>query len=72
MVFLFIFSCDPGFYGKSCVPQDKLKNTVMKRFESPDDLVKENFDVSGGAVVPADEGCGPIASGSAVYFYQVI
>lgn len=62
--------CDPGFYGKSCVPQDKLKNTVMKRFESPEDLVKENFDVSGGAVVSADEGCGLVASGSAVYFYQ--
>lgn len=43
----------------------------MKRFESPEDLVKENFDVSGGAVVPADEGCGLIASGQAVYFYQV-
>lgn len=43
----------------------------MKRFESPEDLVKENFDVSGGAVVSADEGCGLIASGQAVYFYQV-
>lgn len=43
----------------------------MKRFESPEDLVKENFDVSGGAIVSADEGCGLIASGQAVYFYQV-
>ena len=43
----------------------------MKRFESPEDLVRENFDVSGGAVVSADEACGLIASGQAVYFYQV-
>ncbi|KAF8766781.1 Reelin-like protein [Argiope bruennichi] len=63
--------CDPGFFGKSCVPQDKLKNKMIKKFESPEELVKGNFDISGGSVMPADEGCGPIGSGSAVYFYQV-
>ncbi|XP_054717283.1 reelin-like [Uloborus diversus] len=62
--------CDPGFYGKSCVPQDKLKNTVMKRFESPEELAKENFDVSGGTVASPSEGCGLIASGNAIYFHQ--
>ncbi|GIY36220.1 reelin [Caerostris darwini] len=62
--------CDRGFFGKSCVPQDKLKNKMIKKFESPEELIKENFDISGGTVMPADEGCGPIGSGSAVYFYQ--
>ncbi|XP_042898138.1 reelin isoform X2 [Parasteatoda tepidariorum] len=62
--------CDDGFFGKSCVPQDKLKNKMIKKFETPDELAKANFDVSGGSVMAADEGCGPIGSGSALYFYQ--
>lgn len=62
--------CDDGFFGENCLPQEKLKNTAMKRFEVIDDLVRDDFDVSGGAVVPPEEGCGLIASGSALYFYQ--
>lgn len=63
--------CDDGFYGKSCVPQDKLRNKIIKKFESPEELVKGNFDISGGSITSADEACGPVGSGSSLYFYQV-
>lgn len=65
------FRCDDGFYGKSCVPQDKLRNKIIKKFESAEELVKGNFDISGGSITSADEACGPVGSGSSLYFYQV-
>lgn len=65
-----ICQCDQGFYGKSCLPKEKLKAVIKKNFETPQEIEQEGFEINGGTVVSAEEGCGIITSGGTVYFYQ--
>uniref|UniRef100_A0A8C2J5L3 Reelin n=1 Tax=Cyprinus carpio TaxID=7962 RepID=A0A8C2J5L3_CYPCA len=60
--------CDEGFAGSDCQPLNTLASSVLSDFESQDTLMSAWQEVTGGEIVPPDQGCGVVSSGSSLYF----
>ncbi|XDV29817.1 hypothetical protein PO909_032854, partial [Leuciscus waleckii] len=62
--------CDEGFTGSDCQPFNTLASSVLSDFESQESVISSWREVTGGEVVPPDQGCGVVSSGSSLYFSQ--
>ncbi|XP_057204020.1 reelin isoform X1 [Triplophysa rosa] len=60
--------CDEGFSGSDCQPSSTLSSSVLSDFESQNTLTSTWQEVTGGQIVPPDQGCGVVSSGSSLYF----
>ncbi len=63
--------CDEGFAGSDCQPLNTLASSVLSDFESQETLMSAWQEVTGGEIVPPDQGCGVVSSGSSLYFNKV-
>ncbi|KAK3762808.1 hypothetical protein RRG08_040503 [Elysia crispata] len=59
--------CEDGFSGESCTPQFQMDSSILADFGHRYDP-KQDFTITGGEVVRADEGCGIILSGESLFF----
>uniref|UniRef100_A0A673MWP0 Reelin n=1 Tax=Sinocyclocheilus rhinocerous TaxID=307959 RepID=A0A673MWP0_9TELE len=60
--------CDEGFTGSDCQTLNTLASSVLSDFESQETLVSAWQEATGGEIVPPDQGCGVVSSGSSLYF----